>query len=247
MGKNDTAAIILIHGFTGSPRQMQWLDEKFEQDGFAVITPTLKGHGTKPEDLFECTYQDWIAQTEQALFEAQRKYESVFVAGLSMGGTLALRLAANIRFAGLIALSAPIRLPLADEFGVRYLHWLVRWRHKETPSDIKDKTALKLLDSYHRYPTKSAAELFKLLQEVRPQIPNITLPTLIIHGEADHTVPVANAAEIYRTISSREKKLVLLKNSYHIVTMDFDKQQVLNEMRAFASRVLEKGVIALSK
>ena len=70
-------------------------------------------------------------------------------------------------------------------------------------------------------------------------IPHISMPILIIHAKEDHVVPVSNAYEIFQTVASSEKKLVVLENSYHIVTADFAREQVYEEMRAFVEKVLD--------
>lgn len=245
MKKNT--AILLLHGFTGSPSQMAWLGQQLESEGFAVSIPTLCGHGSDPANLFGCRYQNWVRQTESALASLREAHQAVFVAGLSLGGVLALRLAALHAFQGVVSLAAPYSLPLWQEVSVRAGHLLVKWRRKKEGTDIKNKSALASVITYDRYPTRAAAEVFKLMREVRPIIPRITIPALIMHGRDDHAVPAQNAAVIYKRLKSRQKNLVILENSYHILSLDHDRELVFRKIIEFAETVIDSRATGAAK
>lgn len=219
---------------------MRWLGNRLKNDGYAIYTPTLPGHGTSPRDLFSVSYREWIAAAEAALSEARLHHQHVFLGGLSMGGALALHLAARLMFDGVITMAAPVRLPIWDEIGARSLHRLMPWRHKRDAADINDRSALVHFQAYQAYPTRAAAELFDLLREVRRLLPAIRMPILILHGQEDHVVPVSNARRIYRNVRSAIKKLVILPNSYHLLTWDHDKETVYREIRALTAAVLSR-------
>ena len=108
--QNRNIGILFLHGFTGSPAELEWLQAQFDQLGFQTLLPTLCGHGTQPEAMLQCTYRDWLRDAENALNELRRQCKTVFVVGLSMGGALSLYLAAHHDFAGVVSMAAPVRL-----------------------------------------------------------------------------------------------------------------------------------------
>ncbi len=232
--------VLLLHGFTGSPAELSWFQEQFEQEGFVTELPTLCGHGRTPEALLQCTFRDWIDDAETALRALRQRCETVFVVGLSMGGALALHLAANFDFAAVATLAAPVKLSLFTELAARLLHPVLPWRQKPTGPDIRDREALKQLQSYWRYPTRAAVELFRLLRLVREELPRIRMPILIVHSRRDHSVPVANAQYIYSRVRSQRKKIRLFEKSYHIISADVEKEQIFEETRNFFNSLLKE-------
>ncbi|NLA05166.1 MAG: alpha/beta fold hydrolase, partial [Firmicutes bacterium] len=84
---------LLVHGFTGNPSSMRPMGEYLAAQGFTVVGPRLKGHGTRVDDMLDNRYQEWIASAEAGLEEIRKQCVTVFVAGLSMGATLSLHLA----------------------------------------------------------------------------------------------------------------------------------------------------------
>ncbi len=234
------AGVLLIHGFTGSPAEMQWLSQQLQNVGYETSTPTLCGHGDRPEAMLNCSYQDWIRDVESALGALQRDHDKLFVVGLSMGGALALHLASANHIAGVVTLAAVSRLSPLQALAARLLCHLIPWREKANGSDIRDQEAKKRLNSYNRYPTRAVVELLKLLKQVRSEIPKIRVPILILHSKQDHAVPVKNAYRIYREVQSRKKKLRILENSYHILPLDVEKHIVFKEIEQFFEQVMQE-------
>lgn len=200
----------------------------------------MKGHGAQPADLIHFRAEDWIAQVEHLLLETKSRFTNVFMVGFSMGGTLALHLAANYDFSGVATLAAPVKLSLTDELLIRSFHWIVKWQHKTNGSDIKDRSMADLLYTYSSYPSRSTVEVFRLVRKIKPAISRISMPILIVHGTEDHIVPVTNAGLIANKVASRHKKLVIVQNSYHILPMDFDKQTIRSAIHAFIGEVLQQ-------
>ena len=233
--------VLLIHGFTGSPGEMAWLGEELSERGFRTSLPVLCGHNDRPEQLAECTYKDWIRDAERALVPLRQQCSHVFVIGLSMGGALALHLAAHHAFDGVVTLAAPLQLSKIQEWTARILHPIYRWRKKRSGPDIRDKQQVPEFRSYDRYPLVAAVQLFKLLKSVRSDIHRITMPILILHSREDHTVPIENARQIYAAVQSRQKKLRLLERSYHILPRDVEKQSVRDEIITFIEETLQNS------
>ena len=106
--KQGNVGCLLIHGFTGYPEEMRGLGQYLAQKGITALGVKLPGHGTKPEDLAGVTWLDWINEVHQTYTQLTQICDKVFVAGFSMGGTLALHLASHAPVAGVISMSAPV-------------------------------------------------------------------------------------------------------------------------------------------
>jgi len=142
---------LLVHGFTGNPSSMRPMGEYLSGQGFTVVGPRLKGHGTRVEDMFDNTYHDWIASAEAGLEEIRKQCRTIFVAGLSMGATLALHLAGSHpdTVKGVVPICGPVFM---KDFRLIFLP-LLRRLVKTVPgvgSDIKDPAVTEL--SYDRVP-----------------------------------------------------------------------------------------------
>lgn len=224
---------LLVHGFTGTPDELLELAEFLADQGITVALPTLPGHGTYSADLFKFTWRDWFACVKTAHDELEQRCDEVFVAGLSMGGALALHLAAHRPVPGVIALAAAVRLPSWKKMAVGLLKDVWKYRRKRNGEDVRNVSAKEKLRSYDRFPLKAAHELFRLLEHVRDDLPEITAPILIMHAKEDHTVPFENAQEIYDRVSSTDKRKVDLEQSYHVITVDYDKEQVKQDVSGF--------------
>lgn len=228
---------LLIHGFTGHPASWSWMQEQLRQAGFDTYAPTLSGHGTTPAALSWVRYQDWLDDVEQAFEKVQAEYETVFVAGLSMGGALSLYLAQKYDFKGLVCLATPVRVAPWKALAFRAVSLFKKWTYKKDGPDIHDRAARSIMRSYDAYPRRAGKEFLKLIRRVNRGLNHVTVPILIMHSRQDHTIPVDNARYLYEHVASEHKKIVLLENSYHILPLDFDKEIIRDEILAFAASI----------
>ena len=229
---NDVG-VLLIHGFTGTTQSMRYLGEGLHRKfGFSVAAPRLPGHGTSPDDMETSTYLDWVSAAEQALHELAQRKRKVFVAGLSMGGTLTLNLAA--RFPDKITAIAPIAAATNLAGNGLFDMLMMNPPPKRLPSigaDLKDKNATEL--AYEETPVASIGELLQLVTLTRSVLDRIHCPTLVIQGREDHVVPPPNALEIVNGVRSDDVRLLWLNNSYHVATLDHDKDLIIDRVGAF--------------
>ena len=124
----NNKGVLLIHGYTGTPAEMRLLGDHLHQEGYTVLGVLLPGHGTKPENLNETNWQDWYAAAEEGFKRLEESCSEVMVAGLSMGGLLAIKVAAELPVSKAAFLAAPIYvqdkrapfLPLLRHF-IKYL------------------------------------------------------------------------------------------------------------------------------
>jgi len=171
-------------------------------------------------------WPDWVRSAEDALAVLRRDCREVFVGGQSLGGTLALHLAAtHPDVSGLItmgAMSSPAYFRDWRIRAIRGLKYLVRWHVPGDDVDLGDPGALRLLHSYARRPTVCIESLMQLLRIVDRELPRVTAPALITHGRRDRTVDVANAPHIIERIGSTDKRLIWFERSGHAVTVDLE-------------------------
>lgn len=220
--------ILVSHGFTGTVQSMRPLGEAFADQGYTVTVPRLNGHGTHHEEMEGTTYHDWITSIEEAFGWLSERCDSIFMAGLSMGGTLALHMAQKhpeIKAISLInaAVDVPAMAVVHDMQDVRFMDAI--------GSDIKKEGIMEL--AYEKTPVASIKQLLAFMDEVRNDLPKITCPALIFVSPEDHVVPPENSQMIFSRISSTEKRIIEMPDSYHVATLDNDQQRIIEETMAF--------------
>lgn len=229
-------AVLLVHGFTGTPWEMRPLGEALAQRDVASRGVLLRGHGTHPQDMLSCCYDDWVLDAEAAFDDLAATHRQVYLVGLSMGGTIALNLAArraaDPRVAGVVTINSPLRLTdWRLGLGPVVSH-LLRWQAWGRP-DIKDTRAWASHVGYRRFRPEAVQQLLGLLGQTRAALPRVHQPLLVLQATQDHIVPRVNAELILRGVGSHDKRLVWLHNSYHVATVDFDAPTVCAEVTRF--------------
>ena len=163
LGDPAKPACLLIHGFTGTPKEMRWMAEYLHQQGFTCLGVRLAGHASNPEDMIRSRYADWIASVEDGYHLLRGVAENIFLVGLSMGGVLSLLMSTRLEVSGVIAMSTPSHLPTDYPIWLLQLvSFVMRYRPKttETPgSGWFDKAAYADHVSYSKNPVRSTAEL----------------------------------------------------------------------------------------
>jgi carboxylesterase len=222
-----------LHGFTGSPLEMVPLAEALAQDGLTVHIARLAGHGTSPEDLATTSWQDWIASAQRAYDALAKRCRTIAVGGLSMGGSLALHLAATGAPAAVIAMATPVRLrPL--------LHRLARAARPVLPFapvvlrvGPRAAEVMPYRASYRRIPLGVVGDLSRLFDQTRELLPKVQAPLLVVQGRWDWVIPGESAEVIYSRVASSVRRLLWLPHSSHLVTLDRDRAVLFAEVRGF--------------
>jgi len=220
-GDAAETGVLLIHGFTGSPQGMRPWGEALAANGWTVLCPRLPGHGTSVDDLARTSPAEWVGEAERALVGLAEHCASVFVAGLSMGGTIALDLAArhpeSIHGVAVVNGSVFSQDPRARFAGIL---GKLPFNVKGIGSDIADPSGKELC--YARVPLRSAAQLLSFQEGVKNRLDEVRAPLLLFGSRQDHVVPPANTTYIAEHVGSSAVETVWLERSYHVATLDYD-------------------------
>jgi carboxylesterase len=228
--------VLLLHGFTGSPASMRPMGEYLAANGLAVNGPRLPGHGTTYEDLAKVGWPDWEREAESSLAELNSRCERVVVAGLSMGGGLAILMGSKHpeELAGVVVINPYVRDP---RLALAPIVRLFMRSAKGVGNDIKKPGQDEVC--YDRIPTVTLVSLAKLLKAAEASLPRMTLPLLVFSSPEDHTIKPSNAALVMDRAGSPDKEQIRLTNSYHVATLDYDAPAIFDRTLKFATNLAE--------
>lgn len=260
--KAGKTGVLLIHGCGGTPVEMQYVGHGLYKAGFTVYCPQLSGHGTTLDDLHNSTWQDWYSSVLKAYYFLKQHCDIIIAGGLSAGATLALKLAMRNTYAidGLL-MYAPA-LVLNGWAMPRYMplvHYVRPWMvynkimlAEREPFGIKDERVRNMIvnsmqspnnrDAGHfETPLKTITQFNALSALVRKGLDNVESPMLLLHPKKDDIADISNSYEIIEKSSSR-CELVVLDDSYHIITLDKQKNIVIDESVKFIKEIEKKRV-----
>jgi carboxylesterase len=228
---------LVLHGFTGSPQSMRGLAEAFARAGFATELPRLPGHGTSVDDMLTTSFADWSAAAEAAYLDLAARCDKVVVAGLSMGGTLTAWLAIrHPEIAGIVVINGTVSAGPVDALR-EGLGQLLESGEKVLPAigdDIADPAQTEL--AYDAAPVAPLLSLFDALVDLDARAGEITCPVLLCTSPQDHVVP-PGSSDLFAAAVGGPVTRVSLERSFHVATLDFDKDLIEREAVAFARRV----------
>jgi len=218
---------VLVHGFTGAPKEMRLMGEALHRKGITSLGVRLAGHATQPKDLSRTLWRDWLTSVEDGIHILSGICDKVFIAGLSLGGILALVAASRYdQLKGAIAIAAPYTL--GNDWRLKFarpLSALIPEIEKKGGESRDPATTREHVD-YPAYPTKGIAELHALTEVLHQSLPNIKIPVLLVNSRADRTVPIWHAEEIQQHIRSADVDRMILEESGHVITEDIGREEV---------------------
>jgi carboxylesterase len=244
-------AVLLLHGLTGSPGELYRLGRDLFNAGYDVYCPILPGHCQDAEAIKLVRWEEWHAFALKTFDELAGRYQDVYLSGICLGSVLALSVAAerkNVR--ALAALSTtffldgwslpPVRVLMPFGF-VTIFKFLYAFPEKG-PMGVKNRAVRKQVEksmnsenasALNCFPLLCVYELSKLARFVRKRLHQITIPIIIIHSNHDDQASMKNAHVIDRGVKSTRKELIVLRNSYHLITLDNEKDVVSEKTIAF--------------
>ena len=228
--------VLLLHGFTGSPKSMKPWGERMAAEGHTVRVPRLPGHGTRWQDMNLTRWEDWYAEADRAYQELSKSCERVFVFGLSMGGSLTLRLAEQYGDAirGIVLVNPAVHSERPDRFLLPVLQLVVP-AFPGISNDIKKPGQDE--GAYDKIPLKAAYSLTKLWKAVKDDIALVRQPLLLFRSAEDHVVEASNARFILDHVSSADRTEIVLHDSYHVATLDNEFETIVGHSIDFVRRL----------
>jgi len=230
-GPNARIGVAICHGFTGSPLSvMPWALHLAEQ-GFAVSVPLLPGHGTDWRELARSGWRDWAGAFEDAYLELADRTDACYVAGLSMGGAVALRTASRHPVAGVAVVNPGLSF---YDRRVRIIGVLKYFQRTTLPIVEANPTAAATDDGdYSQTPLAAVHQLKKLFAAARRGLPRVTAPVLVFKSDTDDVVPPTSLEMIRRRLGSAELRVVPLPSSGHVATLDNDAPAIFEHSTRF--------------
>lgn len=227
--------VLLLHGLTATTAEVRPLAEYLHARGYTVAGPLLPGHGTKPEDLNQVKWLDWVQAAEADYHHLLTICDQVFVGGESTGAVIALHLAARYpEIAGVLAYAPAIKLAASTKDVMRL--------YAAAPFiEFVPKESLDGSDRWQGYPVnplRGAMELLRLGREVRGQLGRIAQPVLVVQGRHDTTIDPAAGQIILDGVTSSVKELVWMADSSHVVAIDVEWEAVAALTLDFIERML---------
>jgi carboxylesterase len=211
--------------------------EHLAADGFRVAAPRLPGHGTSWQELNATQWTDWYAAAERELLWLRDGCDRVFVAGLSMGGCLALRLAEQH---GHVVSGIAVVNPVVRSTN-RQL-WALPVLRRVLPSlkGIANDIAIPDVSEggYTRTPLHALHSMMSMWADVRANLHRIDQPMVLYRSRNDHVVDSSSAALILASVRSPDVREVVLERSYHVAVMDYDAPEIFADSSAFFSRLM---------
>lgn len=227
---------LCLHGFTGNPSSMRGIAEAFGAAGFSVELPRLPGHGTTVEDMMTTGWADWTGEVEAAYRRLAARTDRIVVAGLSMGGSLTLWTAAHHpEVAGIVCVN-PATQPQPPEV-MDMVHGMIDEGTEVMPgigSDIAKPGVVET--AYDGTPLRPLVSLVAGIVDLAPHYPSITAPMLLITSRQDHVVDPAQSDYLVEHYGGPVER-IMLDESYHVATLDHDRELIEQRAVEFGTRV----------
>ena len=235
----------MIHGFTGTPKEMRWMGEYLNGQGYTCLGIRLAGHATTPEDMIRSRWTDWTASVEDGYHLLRGLTNRIFLTGLSMGGVLSLLMSTRLDVAGVITMSTPYALPGDDkDYEPAYIKLYSQFvkylpkSNEEPGATWFDMEAFRDHISYPQNPIRSIAEMKLLLHAMRESLPKVTRPVLLIHSKNDKYVLPENMERLYDgLVNAGDKTKTYVVEAGHVITRDAARHQVFEAALEFIQRV----------
>ena len=224
------AAVLLIHGAGDTPQTLRHLSDALNARGYAVVAPLLPGHGRSLSDLAASSADDWYADVRDRYARLRETHGWTGVVGLSMGGALAARLAADTPEVDALVLAAPyLTMPRGEDLAVRTsLVWGFFVPYVGTSNDLSvlDPDARSAGLSYGAMSTGALRGLRVTARRGWDSLRRIRTPTLVVQSRTDNRVSAADTERAYHLLGAEDKAIEWIEGAGHVITVDYGWQHV---------------------
>lgn len=245
-GERRRTGVVVLHGLTGNPNSTRPLGERLAAEGYAVQVPRFPGHGTTWWDMARTRYADWLRAAARAVADLAPRCDTLVVVGLSVGGTIALDVAARRPrdVQGVVTINPQVldRPEFLARLG-RYLRFVVPALPKSLFGVPDNDIARAGADerAYTVVPIRAGWSWVAALPDLRARLAGLTAPVLVAYSPQDHTIDPANGPAAARLVGSDDVEVLVLERSYHVATLDHDAALLEDAVVAFVERVAASG------
>lgn len=264
--KGNSKAVLLIHGITGTPAEMGYLGRALNKAGFTVLCNTLPRHCSTLKELNNISWQEIFAACVDDLNRLKEEYAQVFVGGLSMGALIGIHLAYKFpsKVSGIIALAPTLfydgwaihkgKALILFVWHIPFLRKMINIR-EGPPYGLKDEFLRENIRKFYSkakvselnnkvglfgspfFPLACLYQHHLFAKLIKRELALVKCPILILHAREDDMVSPKNAEYIFKNIGSSNKSLVILEDSYHMITIDREKDKVAEEIINFLNKL----------
>lgn len=241
---------LVMHGFMASPGEVNWAGAHLAEAGYTVYVPRLTGHGINPDHMKRMRWQDWFGHVLDGYHLLNQQCEQIYLVGHSMGGLLALLLAASQDVAGLVVAATPVEIPDPLMRLTRWIHPLRPFLHYPSEDTLNQEIITEQLARgedaigrvhYARWSSRAVYELYLLITRAADVLPQITAPLLLLYAEQDTTAVASNADVIRERVASKSVQTHLLQDGAHILFQDAGRNEAFSVSASFIAQcVAEK-------
>ncbi|MDD5237320.1 MAG: alpha/beta fold hydrolase [Candidatus Omnitrophica bacterium] len=263
--KGGNKGVLLIHGITGTPSEMHYFGKQLQKAGNTVLCNTLPRHSDTLGELKKVTWKEIAESCIRSLRRLQKECTQVFIGGLSMGALMAMHLAYEFPsdITGIIALAPTL---FYDGWALHKgkifmnLAWHAPFFRNRIniregwPYGLKDEGLRENIQRFYKnadarafdnkvllfgspfFPLACLYQHHLLTGVVRRELPGVKTPAIILHAKEDDMTSLKNAQYVFKNIGSKDKSLVVLEDSYHMITIDKEKDRVAQEAIRFINK-----------
>jgi carboxylesterase len=246
--EEGSPGVLLLHGFGDTPQTLALLARKLHKSGYSLYAPLLPGHGRNMDAFEKSRATDWISAARSALAQMRSRHDSVSVVGLSMGGALAVLLAAELDDIPALVLIAPyLGMPRVLRLAAStYWAWgrLAGEINGRNPRSIRDPIEREKNLAYGAITGRGLFELWKVVRLARESLAGVKAPTLIIQSREDPRCAPDVAEFALRALGARDKKLIWTEGAGHIITVDYGRERVFSEVEKWLRAYNDRGAAA---
>ncbi|WP_175615843.1 alpha/beta hydrolase [Piscibacillus halophilus] len=233
--EGGSQAVLLLHGFTGTTSDVRKLGRYLHKQGYTCHAPLYRGHGVGPDELTETGPVNWWQDALEGYRLLESKgYENIIVAGVSMGGVFALKMAVELPVKAVVSMCSPMHAKSIEDLSQRIYDYAKNFKMIEGKNE--DQIKEELLE-FKQKPMPFLTDLQQFIIEVSGKLDTITVPTFVIQGLKDDPLYIKSAKSIHDQAKTSHKQIRWYEHSGHIITMGEEREQVFKDVHQFIQTV----------
>ena len=218
--------VLLLHGLSGTPQKLELLAKALSRSNFTVLAPCLSGHGTNPDDLLKTNHDQWLQEVNDSITRLKAICEKVYIVGDSLGGALGLVTSLSNPVSGIVTMATPIYYRRHRFWGL-LLHTVgyVKSYYKKKSNGWY---------SYEKVPVSVLRDIYRFTDtKLKPAIPMVTVPIMVIQGKEDRVVNPDSAQYIFDHLVTSNKELIWVDEGRHSLATGEAREKVFEEIIQF--------------